>query len=371
MNLEVSKVSLSELGRIFLKLGATGFGGPAAHVAMMRKEFVEKRQWVNDQEFMDLVGATQLIPGPNSTELAIHLGFLKAGWKGLVLAGVAFILPAFFLVMILSVFYGVYGSLPIFEPVMAGIRPVIVAIILEALWKFRKTAIKNFSTLLMGTAALIFMILGFHEIYLLFGFGILYGFSKKRLPFMVAAFPMSLGLPAISLTSSGLFFFFLKIGSVLFGSGYVLLSLLRSELVEKSNWLTDQQLLDAITVGQITPGPVFTTATFIGYLLMSYKGAMLATIGIFLPSFLFVGLSAPFLPKLRSSPFLAGFLDGVNAVSFMLLLKVTFDLGTQSLIHLPTILIGLLSFIVLLKFTRLNSIWLILLGAIFGALFLK
>jgi chromate transporter len=363
--------ALKEVFQVFLKLGIFGFGGPLAHMAMMRKELVERKKWFSEQEFMDLVGATHLIPGPNSTELAIHIGYQRAGKLGLVLAGASFILPAFCCVLILAVAYVEFGALPELEPILAGIRPVIIAIVIEALIKFRKSAIPGLQTALVALVALVLAFTGANEVFLILGIGGMYACffpgSMKSFSF----FPL-MTLPSMitPITSNSIFYFFLKIGSVLFGSGYVLLAFLQSELVDERMWLTQKQLIDAVTVGQVTPGPVFTTATFIGYLLKSYEGAVLATLGIFIPSFFFVALSAPFLKKLRASVMLGKFIDGVNAVSFALLLKVSFELSQTGLNSIPTYLISISSLILILKFKQLNSVWFILCAGFLGYFFL-
>lgn len=363
-------VTLREISLVFLKLGLFGFGGPAAHIAMMREEVVEKRKWLSQDEFFDLVGATNFIPGPNSTELAIHVGHKMGGMRGLLIAGVCFILPAFFAVLTLAVLYVDYGTLPALNPVMNGIRPVIVAIILLALWKFRESAVRNIKETVVFILALAAAIAGWNELLVILLAGLLMsgiGNLKKSLSISPV---LVLGTAAqFPVTGTSIFFFFLKIGSVLFGSGYVLLAFLKNELVDEKMWLTSNQLLDAITVGQVTPGPVFTTATFVGYLLKGFEGASLATLGIFLPAFFFVAVSAPFLPRLRSNKFLSLFLNGVNAASFSLMALVTYQLGAKSFFSIPTILLGITAFLIL-KFTKLNSAWLILIGGIIGYIFL-
>jgi chromate transporter len=354
-----------DLLRVFLKLGTIGFGGPAAHIALMREEVVEKRGWLGKDEFFDLVGATNLIPGPNSTELAIHVGHRLGGWPGLAIAGAAFILPAFLSVFALAVLYVRFGTLPALGPVLSGIRPVIVAIVFLALMKFRESAVRGPREAAVAALALGLAYLGFSEVAVIFLAGALLAGAGK---FSVA--PLALAAPTAPAAGGGVFLFFLKVGSVLFGSGYVLLAFLKNELVDERGWLTATQLLDAVSVGQFTPGPVFTTATFIGYLLQGGTGAVLATLGIFLPSFVFVAASAPFLPRLRSSPGLSRFLDGVNAASFALMALVTVELGAKSVVSYPTAAIALAALGVL-KFTRLNSAWPILAGGLVGALALR
>lgn len=369
MEISTKNVTKKDLFVVFLKLGILGFGGPAAHTAMMRDEVVEKRKWLSPDDFFDLIGATNLIPGPNSTELAIHVGHKMHGWKGLLIAGLSFIIPAFLAVLTLAILYVNYGSLPELNPILNGIRPVIVAIILIALWKFRESAVRDWKEALVFISALVAVILGYNEILIILLSGFLLAafsgtFRKKfsLAPVAVAGVVTANSLP---ITGSSIFYFFLKIGSVLFGSGYVLLAFLKSELVDERMWLTSAQLLDAVTVGQVTPGPVFTTATFIGYLLQSYEGAVLATLGIFLPSFFFVAVSSPFLPKLRSSRFFSHFLNGINAASFSLMTWVSFELGVKSLFNIPTLALGIIAFLIL-KFTKINSAWLIPAGGLVG-----
>lgn len=350
MTLTTDSVRLKDIFLVFLKLGLFGFGGPAAHVAMMRQEVVEKRKWLSEQEFLDLWGAAQLIPGPNSTELAIHVGQKLRGWRGLLAAGVSFIVPAFLLVLSLAVFYHHFTNLNQIESFFFGIRPVILAIILDAVVKFRPSALKDINTHLIAVLSLILIYLGTHEVLLIFAVATGYAcFVPSRV--------RSILMP---LTDSSIFLYFVKVGSILFGSGYVLVSFLQSDLVDERMWLTQKQLLDAITVGQVTPGPVFTTATFIGYLLKGFKGALLATVGIFLPSFVLVAVSAPFLSRLQSSHIFRKFLDGVNAVSFALLIHVSITLGGKTFISGYSLAIGLLALLLLRRFKNLNSAWLIL-----------
>lgn len=370
MTISTKNVTKKDLFQVFLKLGILGFGGPAAHTAMMREEVVEKRKWLSESDFFDLIGATNLIPGPNSTELAIHVGHKMLGWRGLLIAGLSFIVPAFFAVLALAVMYVKFGELPELNPILAGIRPVIVSIVLIALWKFRESAVRNWKDGAIFILALLATYLGYNEILIILISGLIVAVISRSLSARLSVAPLALAVSAssIPITGGGIFFFFMKIGSVLFGSGYVLLAFLKSELVDEKMWLTSAQLLDAVTVGQVTPGPVFTTATFIGYLLQSYEGAILATLGIFLPSFFFVAVSSPFIPKLRTSPFFSQFLNGVNAASFALMAWVSFELGVKSLFNLPTLLLGIVSFL-LLKFTKINSAWFILGGGIFGYFF--
>jgi chromate transporter len=379
MNSSWSK-RLTEVVKLFLKLGVTGFGGPAAHIAMMHDETVKRRKWLSDQEFLDLVGATNIIPGPNSTEMAIHVGFLRAGWLGLIAGGACFILPAMLIVMVLAWVYVRFGSMPQAGWLLYGVKPVIISIIVIALWDLGGRAIKSIFTGIAGLMVLILYFFGVNEIALLFASGVLVmiGANIQRLRnqtmgiFLVPTFaglnmvaPSALtslpfGLPILFLT-------FLKIGAVLYGSGYVLLAYLHSDLVVRFGWLTDRQLIDAIAIGQITPGPVLTTATFIGYILGGMPGALLATLGIFLPSFIFVAISNPFIPRIRNSAWVSGLLDGVNVASLGLMAAVTWQLGRASLTDFPTVLIAVVS-CVLLMCLKVNSTWLIAGGAAIGIL---
>ncbi len=364
---------LWRLTRLFLKLGTIAFGGPAAHIAMMRNEVVERRRWMEEQEFLDLVGASNLIPGPNSTELAIHLGRVRAGWQGLLVAGACFILPATLIVLAFAWAYARYGSTPQAEGLLYGITPVVVAIIVHALWGLLRTAVKGLFLAVVGTVALVLYFLGVGEIPLLFGGALLVlsvRIVQRRRGSEAGAFApfgLPLGLLALPLASTGLvglFLSFLKIGSILFGSGYVLLAFFRSEFVA-TGLLSDQELLDAVAVGQVTPGPVFTTATFVGYLLAGVPGALLATVGIFLPAFVFVAITGPLIPRLRESPILAGLLDGANVVSLALMAGVTWQLGRASIFEPIPALIALVSLVLLFK-TEINPVWLVIGGGVIG-----
>jgi chromate transporter len=369
---------LAEVAVYFLKLGVTAFGGPAAHIAMMHAEVVKRRKWLDDQRFLDTLGATQLIPGPNSTEMAIHLGFLRAGWAGLIVGGLCFILPAVLIVAALAWAYVRFGSLPEVGSALYGIKPVIIAVIVQALWNLGGKAVKSPLTAAVGLAALALCFLGVNEIALLFGGGlaVMIGENLRRFGKGGATGPLLLlagsAPPVLAATPFGLpalFLIFLKIGAVLYGSGYVLLAFLRADFVVRLGWLTDRQLLDAVAIGQVTPGPVFTTATFIGFLLGGMPGALLATLGIFLPSFLFVAATFPFVSRLRGSPLAAGLLDGVNAASLGLMAAVTWQLGRASLVDSWTLAIGLVSAVLLIRF-KVNSTWLVAGGAAIGLLIL-
>ncbi|HEY9746599.1 MAG TPA: chromate efflux transporter [Oculatellaceae cyanobacterium] len=368
-----NKSLYKDLVLLFLKLGTIAFGGPAAHIAMMETEVVRARNWLTHQEFLDLMGATNLIPGPNSTELAIHIGHRRAGWPGLIVAGVSFIVPAMLIVMTFAWLYVQYGKLPYIQGILYGIKPVIMAVIVQALWNLSRTAVKNWLLGLLGLVASFAVVLGVHELMALFGAGFLVmciRLMKRGQSRLLTFSPMPLLMVHGAMPSFGLwplFFFFLKVGSVLFGSGYVLLAFLQADLVERYGWLTQQQLLDAIVVGQITPGPVFTTATFIGYLLGGVKGGVVATIGIFLPAFVFVALSAPFIRKMRESEIMGAFLDGLNVASLALMAVVTFSLAKAAIVDIPTLLLVFLSGFLLIR-TQINSVWLIILGGFWGFL---
>jgi len=361
---------LRELAGLFLKLGLIGFGGPAAHLALMEQECVRRRRWLSHEEFLDMVGATNLIPGPNSTELAIHIGRLRAGGAGLVVAGACFILPAMLLVMGCGWLYVTYGQLPQVYALLYGVKPVIIAIVLQALWNLGKSAVKSPGLALIGGVTVLGNLLGMEELVLLFGAALVAMMgrrvSRSRLHAVVAMplTPVAWGAAA-PFGLWPMFLFFLKVGAVLFGSGYVLLAFLRADLVERWHWLTDAQLFDAIAVGQVTPGPVFTTATFIGYILGGVRGSLLATLGIFLPAFVFVAISAPLLRRLRASPTMGAFLDGLNVASLALMVVVTWQLGRSAVIDAVTVGIALVAAVLLLRF-RVNSLWLVLGGALLG-----
>ena len=360
----------------FLKLGATAFGGPAAHIGMFRQEFVGRRRWITDAEFLDLLGATNLIPGPNSTEMAIHIGFLRAGWAGLVAGGLAFTLPAVIIVLGLSWLYVQYGATPQVGWLLYGVKPVVIAIIVQAIWTLGRKAAKTGFLAACGLAILAaYFLLHINEIALLFGGGLAIMLLEniQRLRKAAASqvsVPPWVPLASVPAVAAGfslpiLFLTFLKIGAILYGGGYVLLAFLHADFVERLSWLTDRQLLDAIAIGQVTPGPLFTSATFIGYILGGVPGGLLATLGIFLPSFVFVAISNPFIPRMRNSIWAASFLDGVNVAALSLMAAVTFQLGQASLIDWPTALIALLALGLLLRF-KVNSTWLIAGGAVAG-----
>ena len=422
-------ITLTTVALLFLRLGLTAFGGPAAHIAMMQAEVVERRGWMRREEFLDLVGSANLIPGPSSTELAIFIGYRLAGLPGLILAGVCFILPAFLLVLGFAWAYVRYGSLPQVGRALYGVKPVVIAIIAQALWNLGRTAVKTRALAALGLAALVPAFLGASPLLILLGGGLLAGGYRwvagsrsgelsekgaatnrsthatpdarsvppseegtaKAVPLRPRGSQLEGLRPLLALASvlavfafaplllrgplagsarvglAGLFWVFLKVGSVIYGSGYVLLAFLRADLVVQRHWLTQAQLLDAVSVGQVTPGPVFTTATFIGFVLGGPAGAVAATVGIFLPAFLFVAIAGPHLTRLRSAPVTASFLDGVNVVSLALMAAVTWQLGRAALVDPLTIALAAASLLALVRF-RLNATWLIGAGVLTGLL---
>ena len=370
--------SVREVARVFGTLGVIAFGGPAAHIALMREEVVRRRRWVSDERFVDLLGMTNLIPGPNSTELAIHLGYARAGWGGLVVAGLAFIVPAMLIVLALAWTYVRYGALPQAAWLLYGIKPVIIAIVAHAMWGLLRSAITTPLLAAVGAAALALYLTGANELAVLFGGGLAVMGAREagrwRRGGAAAVLMTLLGLPGVTgaetprAAGAGLgtlFLLFLKIGSVLYGSGYVLLAFLRNDFVERYGWLTDQQLLDAVSIGQFTPGPVFTTATFVGYLIAGWPGALVATLGIFLPSFVFVAASHPLIPRIRASRWTASILDGVNAAALGLMAAVTLELGRAAVVDWLTAVLGLAAAVLLIRF-RVNSAWLVMAGAAVG-----
>ena len=366
---------LREVVSVFLRLGVVAFGGPAAHIAMMREELVRRRRWVSDAQFIDLLGLTNLIPGPNSTEMAIHLGYRRAGAWGLVLGGVCFIVPAMLIVMALAWAYVRWGGLPVATGVLYGVKPVIIAIVLQAMWGLARTAVRG--PLLAGAfvVAAALALAGIHELLVLFGAGGVAALVVPRrravagavaaLAWATPARVMAAAAVAGGVTLGTMTLVFLKIGAVLYGSGYVLLAFLRADFVERLGWLTDRQLLDAVAVGQVTPGPVFTTATFIGFLLAGWTGAVLATVAIFLPSFVFVAASRPLLPRLRGSRRAAAFLDGVNVAALGLMAAVTWQLGRAAVVDPLTAALALAAAVLLVR-TRVNSVWLLAGGGALG-----
>jgi chromate transporter len=371
------KGKLIELSKLFFKLGLISFGGPAASIAMIESEVVRKKRWMSEQHFLDLVGATNLIPGPNSTEMAMHCGNEYAGWRGLIAAGLSFIFPAVIITGVLAFLYVRFGEVPAVEPFLYGIKPAVIAIIIGAVYSLGMKALKSWPVGIIGLFVFIAAFFGVSEIATILGAGlagmIWFGLKGKLngnyfsmfLPLMI----LNPEMPVKVFSSLKLFLVFLKIGAVLFGGGYVLVAYLDGELVEKLGWLTKQELMDAIAIGQFTPGPILSTATFIGYQLNGVWGALLATIGIFLPSFFFVLILNPFVPKLRSSAVASGFLDSVNIAAVALMIVVSIRLGQDILIDWKAWFIALLSIGVTLIYKKVSAFWIVIGGAILGYVF--
>jgi chromate transporter len=372
--------TLGEIARVFLRLGITGFGGPAAHIALMRQEVVERRRWVDDREFLDLIAATNLIPGPNSTEMAIHLGASRGGWPGLFVAGACFILPAVGVVLVLAWLYARFGTTPEAAWLMYGIGPVIIAIIGQAIWGLARSGLRSPRWVVLAVAAVGLSLAGVHEIGVLAlaaaaslfaGLGRRH-FSATAVLAVVAGLACTAALLAAgaaetpaAFTLGRLFWFFVKVGSVLFGSGYVLVAFLRADLVERWGWLSDQQLLDAVAIGQIIPGPLFTTATFIGYQLGGVPAALVATAGIFAPAFFFVALTHRLVKRMRAWRPAADLLDGLTAASLALMVVVTLQLARRTVVDPVTAALALAS-LALLVTRRPNIVWMIAAGALIG-----
>ena len=364
---------LKEVAGVFFKLGCVAFGGPAAHIAMMEEEVVNKRKWFDRQHFLDLIGATNLIPGPNSTEMTMHCGYERAGWAGLFVAGICFIFPAVVITAVIAYLYATYGQLPQVEPYIFGIKPAVLAIIASAVIKLGKKALKNWELAILGILVVIAAISGINEITALLCagiFGTLYFTSKQRiqtkrqylLPLLWLQFS---GASLIKVSTLQVFWTFLKVGAVLYGSGYVLFAYLDAELVTKG-WLSRAQLIDAVAVGQFTPGPLLSTATFVGFQLSGFKGAIAATLGIFLPSFLFVLLLNPLVPKMRKSRLFGFFLDSVNIAAVAVMVAVLFEMSRDTLTDWRAILIALLSLLVVFGFKKVHAVWTVVGGALLG-----
>lgn len=364
---------IKAVAKLFLKLGIIGFGGPAAHIAMMQQEVVVKRKWLSEQHFLDLLGATNLIPGPNSTEMAMHIGHERAGWKGLIVAGLCFILPAVIITGIFAWLYKTYGQLPAIQPFVYGIKPAIIAIILGAVFPLAKKSLKTIELGAIGLAVLVLSFFNINEIYLMFGagfFALLLTYIRNMDSRNVNAFfPLFLlqvtNVSLLPATNWSLFWIFLKIGSILYGSGYVLFAFLDTELV-LAGYLSREQLIDAIAVGQFTPGPVFSSVTFIGYQINGLTGAVVATIGIFLPSFVFVALLNPLVKKMRNSRLFSAFLDAVNVASVAIIASVCIAMGRETITDWRTIIIAVLAIIAAFGFPRVNSAIIVVGGSLLG-----
>jgi len=379
---EIREASLAKIALVFLKLGTIAFGGPAAHLAMMEEEFVRRRQWMTHAEFLDRLATANLIPGPSSTEVAIFVGQLKRGWRGLIVAGCCFIIPAAVIVSAIAWAYVRFGALPRMEGVLSAIKPAVVATVVQALGKLGRTAMPTALLAVVAVFAAGLSFVGVSPVLVLASAGLLSATAsvmKNRLLGTSIGFPELFRLPkvaaaAMAAAATGaafpvglarLFLSFLKIGSVVFGSGYVLLAFLQAEFVERLHWLTDKQLIDAVAVGQFTPGPVFTTATFIGYIVAGWAGAVVATAGVFLPGFVLVAVSGPLIPRLRRSAVAAAALDGVVAGSLALIAIVAWQLARASIVDPASLIIFLVSLIALLRF-RINSAWLVAAAAVAG-----
>ena len=364
------KKELTEIAKLFFKLGSIAFGGPAAHIAMMEDEVVKKRKWMTQEHFLDLIGATNMIPGPNSTEMTMHCGYERAGWKGLFVAGCCFIFPAVVITAIFAHLYQQYGQLPKVEPFIYGIKPAVIAIIILAAYRLGKKAVKNMELAILGSITLLACLFGVNEIVALFGcgfIGLLMYFLKKNLGSLNSVAPLLL-FPlnaALKIGSLKILLTFLKIGAILYGSGYVLFAFLDAALVS-NGWLSRQQLLDAVAVGQITPGPVLSTATFIGWQINGFSGAIAATVGIFLPSFLFVLILNPLIPKLRKSKIVSVILDAINVAAVALIFAVCIEMTKDTLTDWRTILIAVASLVVVFIFKKVHSAFIVLGGALLG-----
>ena len=382
-NLPARSEALRELAALFLRLGTLAMGGPAAHIAMMEDEVVRRRRWMTHERFLDMLGVCNLIPGPNSTEMAIHIGQLRAGFAGLVVAGACFILPAAAIVVAIAWMYVRYGTMPQAVGLLYGIKPVIIAVVLQALWGLGRTAIKSRLLAAIAIVSFIAALFDVNDMIVLIGGGVVMMAiraveDRDAARATLAALPtvatrasavkpaaIAAAVVAVPFSLTTLFLFFLKVGAVLFGSGYVLLAFLRTDLVDRLHWLTQAQLLDAVAVGQVTPGPVFTTATFIGYILGGFRGAVVATLGIFLPSFFFVSISGPLIPHLRRSPLAGAFLDGVNVGAWALMAAVTLFLARAAVVDVITMILAITSAFVLIRY-RINSAWLVIGGGLIG-----
>lgn len=364
--------NLTEIAAVFFRLGCIAFGGPAAHIALMEEEIVTRRKWMSRQHFLDLIGATNLIPGPNSTEMTMHCGHERGGVPGLFVAGICFIVPAVAITGVLAWLYAKYGQLPAVEPFVYGIKPAVLAIIAGAISKFGKTALKGLELQILGAIVLIVSLLGVNEILALLCAGLVGGiyFWLKNRGQAAGLFPILFlqavpGAVSASISTAGIFWSFLKVGAVLYGSGYVLFAYLDTELVVRG-WLSRTELMDAIAVGQFTPGPLLSTATFVGWQLNGWQGALAATVGIFLPSFLFVWLLNPLVPRMRRSKFLSGFLDSVNVAAVAVMVAVFIEMGRDALTDWRTFVIAIFSFSVAFFWKKVNAVWLVAGGAVLG-----
>lgn len=372
------RTSLLALAASFLKLGSIAFGGPAAHVALIEQEVVTRREWVTQQEFLDFLGLSNLIPGPNSTEMAIYIGRLQRGWAGLLVAGLSFILPSSLMVAALAWAYVRYGALPQIAGVLYGVKPVVIAVIAQAVFRLGKTALKSARLIFLCATATVAAAVGFNGLLIFALVGLVTAAeclirSKQRpsaATMMLAGGGSVATAAAAPFSLKALFLVFLKIGAILFGGGYVLLAFLRSNLVQGLGWISERQLLDAIAMGQVTPGPISTAATFLGYLLGGFSGAVVATVAMFLPAFVLVAITGPLVPRLRSSPLAAAVLDGVNVAALAIIVVVAWQLGRSAIVDRLTLAIALASVSLLIRY-RVNSAWLVLAGAVVGMVLIR
>ena len=379
-----AKATSRDLLLVSLKLGFLAFGGPAAHIAMLHEEVVVRRKWITNQHFLDLLGATNLLPGPNSTEMVIHTGYEQSRLRGMLIAGLSFILPASGITLIIAWLYVQYGTTPAATWLLYGVKPVVIAVIVSAIWSLGRTAVRTPGLTVLGAAVVALSLLGVNELILLFGAGAIASILHNRerimgrisgatsiLPVMPAALwsgaAVVTAATAVPYSPWQLFLLFLRIGATLYGSGYVLIAFIQSDLVDRLGWLTEGQLIDAVAVGQFTPGPVSSTATFVGYVVGGWGGAVLATVGIFFPAFLVVAIANPLLPRIRTSPWAAGFMDGVNVAAIGLMVAVAWVLSRSSIIDPITAALSMGALLALV-ILRVNSVWLILSGALIGFL---
>lgn len=368
---EAKQRALGEIARAFLRLGFVAFGGAAAHIGLMEEDFVRRRKWLSREDFLDRLGAVNLLPGPTSTEMAIYLGELRGGFPGLLVAGACFILPAAFMTLGLAWAYVRYGALPQLAGVLWGVKPIVVVLLVQAVWSLAKSALRSRELMFLAAVVLALAALRVPTLPLLMGTGVAWIAANRFGAKPVAGAATGVGAAGAAATAtaaattSGVFFYFLKIGALLFGSGYVLLAVLREDLVQRLHWLTETQLLDAIAVSQATPGPFFTVATFVGYLLAGWRGAGLATVGMFVPAFTYVALTAGVLPRMRKSPNAAAFLDGVNAAAVALMAFVGFQFAREAVTSPLAVVIAAVAAVLVFRF-RVNSAWVVLGGAVAG-----
>lgn len=371
MKQNIDRSVLKEIAVLFFKLGSISFGGPAAHIAMMEKEVVDKRKWMTSDHFLDLIGATNIIPGPNSTEMVMHCGYEKGGLKGMIVAGVSFIFPAIFITAVLAYLYNQYGELPQVQPFIYGIQPAVIAIIVGAVIKLGKKAIKSKLLAVLGVLVLVFCLLGFSQILALFSCGfiaVLIHLISSKSNLYSFVFPFSANIVIHQVSNFEIFWIFFKVGAILYGSGYVLFAFLEEALVD-TGLMSIQVLIDSVAMGQFTPGPVLSTATFIGWQLNGFWGALLASLGIFSPSFIFVAILNPLMPKIKKSIILTTFLNAVSVAAVAVILAVAITMTKVVVSEWKTLIISLLSALIVFKYSKINSAWIVLGGSGLGYLF--